>query len=237
MSDTSTHEQHQEEEWDASKHGGMSREELRAYADKLDLEVRQLPLEDVYDTIQQDTHILFYGAVFCPYTQQYTAVWLNMQYQFDFYNLNQTQHFSLAKVQCANNQPLCFHYMRDEGFPTIVLYHKGHYITEFQDRDNIWDFVQKTVEIVKQGKPEEEFERTDGSLVVPMKAHEMDVISHNKLEEEAIGGQEGIVATVFPIELLVLAVGVLMFAAFIMRRAFAARKNRGVYVPVQEPRM
>ncbi|KAI9328090.1 hypothetical protein BDR26DRAFT_874597 [Obelidium mucronatum] len=157
-----------------------------------------------------------------------------MQYQFDFYHLNETEHFSLAKVQCGDNQPLCFHYMRDVGFPTIVLYHKGHYITEFLERDNIWDFVQKTVETVKQGRQDIEFSRPEDSLVVPMKEHEMDVISHNKLEEEAIGGTVGIAETVIPVEMLVLVVGFLIFAGFVVRKA-VTRKGKG-YAPVEEGR-
>ncbi|KAJ3295801.1 hypothetical protein BCR33DRAFT_853631 [Rhizoclosmatium globosum] len=228
----------EEEEWDASKHGGFSKEELRAYADKLDLDVRQLPLDKVYDTIQQGTHILFYGAVFCPYTQQFTAIWLNMQLSYDFYKLTEVPNISIAKVQCADNQPVCFNYMRDEGFPTVVLYHKGHYIQEFMDRDNVWDWVQKQVEIVKAGREEQEWGAIKKGLVKekPSKvekvaAHQFDQISHNKLEEEVIGGKVGILETVFPVEMVVLVIGVLLVAGFVLRKAVL---RKGKYSAVQE---
>ncbi|KAJ3076588.1 hypothetical protein HDU98_002108 [Podochytrium sp. JEL0797] len=225
------HHNGDEEEWDAEKHGGMSREALREYADKLDLEIRQMPLDNVYDSIQSGTHVLFYGAVFCPFTQQFTAIWLNMQYALDFYHLNETETFTVAKVQCADNQPLCFHMMRDDGFPTIVLYHQGRYISEFKDRDNVLDFVQQQVAIVKDGKQLESWGHVMGSeesLVTLPEQHSMDAISHNQLEAESIGGAVGITETVVPVELIALFVGVIMFSVFVIRRS--AKRS---YAPIR----
>ncbi|KAJ3351894.1 hypothetical protein HDU83_008527 [Entophlyctis luteolus] len=182
--------------WNNDNHGGMSRSELMEYAIKLDKDIRQIPVDSVYATIQNGTNLVFFGAVFCPYTQQFTAIWLNMQYAFDFYHLNDIPGLSIAKVQCAETQPKCFHYMRDQAFPTIVLFYNGHYVEELFDRDHVWDYIQKQSEIVKESRFEEYTSKfTSASLVTELKDEQLEIISPERLEMESIGGTDGIMRT------------------------------------------
>ncbi|KAJ3064168.1 hypothetical protein HDU98_000122, partial [Podochytrium sp. JEL0797] len=124
---------------------------------------------------------------------QFTAIWLNMQYALDFYHLNETESFTTAKVQCADSQPLCFHLMRDDGFPSIVLYHQGRYISEFKDRDNVWDFVKQQVDIVRSGKQLESWgdvmDLEDSRVTLP-EQHSMDAISHTWKQNRLAGPLE-----------------------------------------------
>ncbi|KAJ3241049.1 hypothetical protein HDU78_002016 [Chytriomyces hyalinus] len=206
------------DDWDASKHGGMSREELRAYADKLDLDVRQLPVDKVFDTIQNGTHIFFFGAVFCAHTQQFTAIWLNAQFFLDFYYPN-TPNFSIAKIQCGDNQTLCFNLMRDEGYPTVVLFHNGVYVQEAPDRNEIWPFMEKTVKSVAAGNFSDMVGK--GSVVVKP-VIETKMISHEKLEQEAVGGKAGMMESMLPVSLICTLVLVVLVATFIARRKSGA---------------
>ncbi|KAI8617598.1 hypothetical protein BC830DRAFT_1112817 [Chytriomyces sp. MP71] len=229
-----------EEEWDASKHGGMSREQLREYADKLDLEVRQLPLDQVFDSIQNGTHILFFGSVICAHTQQFTAIWLNAQYKLDFYAYNQVPHFSFAKVQCADNQPLCFNLMRDEGYPTIVLFHEGIYVEEYRgDRDYVYDFVEHHAKVAVLGDFSEYAGK--GSIVERPVIEEVHFISHQGLAVEAVGGTKGLMESMLPVSLVCTLLGVVLVAAYLLRRFWkkgssskvSSSSSKGKYTPIE----
>ncbi|KAJ3110795.1 hypothetical protein HK100_002906 [Physocladia obscura] len=223
----------QADSWESDKHGGMSRQELQDYALLLDKQIRMLDIESVYDTVQNGTHLLFFGAYFCPHTQQFTAIWLNMQYKYDFYHLDEVKDLSIAKVQCADNQPLCFHYMRDEAFPTVVLFHNGHFIEELINRDFVWEYVEKQVEVVRNNQQSVEYAAqiaSPGSLVVlPAVDAVQEVVSHEELEVESIGGAKGIIETVLPVSVFTVLIAFVLVAAFLVRRRSL---DKGKYVPV-----
>ncbi|KAJ3392258.1 hypothetical protein HDU84_004523 [Entophlyctis sp. JEL0112] len=171
--------------WNNDNHGGMSRSELMEYAIKLDKDISESWLAKI---LQMSINTAF------------VSQWLNMQYAFDFYHLNDIPGLSIAKVQCAETQPKCFHYMRDQAFPTIVLFYNGHYVEELFDRDHVWDYIQKQSEIVKESRFEEYTSKfTSASLVTELKDEQLEIISPERLEMESIGGTDGIMRTVTPV--------------------------------------
>ncbi|KAJ3076586.1 hypothetical protein HDU98_002106 [Podochytrium sp. JEL0797] len=190
---------HEVEEWDPSIHHGMTRTEFRAYSDTLDKSIRQLPVDTLFETIQNGTHIFFFGAVYCPYTQAYNEHWLAMQQQYDLDPVvwNQVQ---IAKIQCATNQPLCFRWMNgEEGFPTIVLYHEGSFVEELNDRDHVWEFIQDRAKELRER----------GRLLLPGE-HSKELLTHAE-----DGGTGGMTPTVVALEFLLCTVIVVLF---VMRR-------------------
>ncbi|KAI8617596.1 hypothetical protein BC830DRAFT_87391 [Chytriomyces sp. MP71] len=119
----------------------MDAAELRAYADQLDPLMRHLLIDSLFDTIQNGTHVVFFGAAWCPYTQQYTPVWLNAQDQLAYHH--PSTRLQMHKISCQDAQHKCFHYMRerDNAYPTVVLFRDGDYIEEVIDRDRVWEYI------------------------------------------------------------------------------------------------
>ncbi|KAJ3401643.1 hypothetical protein HDU80_005837 [Chytriomyces hyalinus] len=130
------------ETWDASKFGGLSKEELKAQADVMDAKVCCTETDPSADTSPPP------GAVFCPHTQFFTRQWLSAQRHLDFMDLK-VPGFEMAKVQCALQQSLCFNLQRDHGYPTVVLYHEGLYVQELLPLTDLWPFIENTTIAVK----------------------------------------------------------------------------------------
>ncbi|TPX68275.1 hypothetical protein CcCBS67573_g07241 [Chytriomyces confervae] len=207
------------ETWDASKFGGLSKEELKAQADVMDAKVWQLDAERVFDSIQNGTHLLFFGAVFCPHTQFFTRQWLSAQRHLDFMDLK-VPGFEMAKVQCALQQSLCFNLQRDHGYPTVVLYHEGLYVQELLPLTDLWPFIENTTIAVKTNN----FTRFTeiGTKVLDPAKFDAEGVS-SKMAQESVVAQVEMFENTAPVSLFCLVVVLSVFSLFIVRRVRIVR--------------
>ncbi|KAI9341821.1 hypothetical protein DFJ73DRAFT_609538, partial [Zopfochytrium polystomum] len=114
------------------------KEALRSAADEADKSIRHLAHADVPTTIAKGVHILFFGAVWCKYTQRFTPKWLEVQKEADAKGWNTVEGFGYFKVECSENESYCIqNHHTDTGYPTINLYVNGAYVEEYLGMDDV----------------------------------------------------------------------------------------------------
>ncbi|KAI9337669.1 hypothetical protein DFJ73DRAFT_779742 [Zopfochytrium polystomum] len=105
------------------------KKELRSRADEADKSIRRLPHHEVPSVIASGVHILFFGAVWCKYTQRFTPKWLAVQQKADANGWNKADGFGYYKVECSEDE--------ESGYPTINLYVDGAYYEEYLGADDV----------------------------------------------------------------------------------------------------
>ncbi|KAJ3265289.1 hypothetical protein HDU77_005734 [Chytriomyces hyalinus] len=128
---------------DAEAKKRLRKEKIKALADLSDESIRHLPMPDVNATISNGTHLIFYGANYCPYTQKYTPLWLEFQQLYDRTPTWQSQ-FTIHKVQCAEDENFCVD-MGVDGYPTVLMFRNGVLVEEM-DTDDMSGSVQSFIE-------------------------------------------------------------------------------------------
>ncbi|KAJ3408946.1 hypothetical protein CcCBS67573_g03609 [Chytriomyces confervae] len=128
---------------DAEAKKRLRKEKIKALADLSDESIRHLPMSDVNATISNGTHLIFYGANYCPYTQKYTPLWLEFQQLYDRTPTWQSQ-FTIHKVQCAEDENFCVD-MGVDGYPTVLMFRNGVLVEEM-DTDDMSGSVQSFIE-------------------------------------------------------------------------------------------
>ncbi|KAJ3237863.1 hypothetical protein HDU81_008772 [Chytriomyces hyalinus] len=131
------------DENDAELKKQLRKQKIKALADLSDETIRHLSMSDVHATISNGTHLIFYGANYCPYTQKYTPLWLEFQKLYDLTPIWQS-HFTIYKVQCAEDENFCVD-MGVDGYPTVLMFRNG-VLMEEMDTDDMSGSVQSFIE-------------------------------------------------------------------------------------------
>ncbi|KAJ3321516.1 Thioredoxin domain-containing protein 5 [Blyttiomyces sp. JEL0837] len=108
---------------------------LRENADAADRSIRHVDHADVESFVANGVHLLFFGAVWCRFTQRFTPKWLEIQEEFDRRGWNQIPNFKIAKVECSNDELFCTKKHHVSGYPTLNLYIHGHLVNEYKGQD------------------------------------------------------------------------------------------------------
>ncbi|KAJ3411370.1 Thioredoxin domain-containing protein 5 [Chytridiales sp. JEL 0842] len=90
-------------------------------SDQADLEIQHTPLPTLRSTLSTGTHLIFFGAHWCPYTQTFTPKWLQLQTYFS----NQTHLLRMSKVECSVDEDGCMEGWGVDGYPTVFLFVEG----------------------------------------------------------------------------------------------------------------
>ncbi|KAJ3017180.1 UNVERIFIED_CONTAM: hypothetical protein HDU68_011811 [Siphonaria sp. JEL0065] len=126
----------------------LKKKMIKDAADKADLSITQLETTAVKAKTAQGTHLLFYGATYCPFTQKFTPKWLEFQNLYDS-KPEWNALFSIYKVQCAPDEEFCVGEGVD-GYPTLFFYSDGVRLEEV-DTDFLVPSVEAFVDRMSSG--------------------------------------------------------------------------------------
>ncbi|KAJ3234412.1 hypothetical protein HDU81_001451 [Chytriomyces hyalinus] len=213
------HSVHSNETWDASKFGGLSKEELKAQADVMDAKVWQIDAEKVFDSIQNGTHLLFFGLLLISNCIKMGTATDMLPPRRHFMDLK-VPGFEMAKVQCALQQSLCFNLQRDHGYPTVVLYHEGLYVQELLPLTDLWPFIENTTIAVKTNNFTR-FTEIGTKVLDPAKFGPEGASS--KMAQESVVAQVEMFENTVPVSLFCLVVVLSVFSLFLVRRVRIVR--------------
>ncbi|KAI8840119.1 hypothetical protein BJ741DRAFT_597994 [Chytriomyces cf. hyalinus JEL632] len=169
---------------DAEAKKRLRKEKIKALADLSDESIRHLPMSDVNATISNGTHLIFYGANYCPYTQKYTPLWLEFQKLYDQTPIWQSQ-FTIHKVQCAEDENFCVD-MGVDGYPTVFMFRNGVLMEEMDTDDmsaSVHSFIER--EAIKPTVAAEQSKSSDApsDIHTAITASASPPMTSNKLDE------------------------------------------------------
>ncbi|KAI8800832.1 thioredoxin-like protein [Cladochytrium replicatum] len=152
----------------------LTLDEIDDRAEQADLSIEFVDDEvfekEVLDPESGISWIVFFGDKFCGFCKRLTPKWLQIQNLAKKYNVLATHRLRIAKMDCTEIHNFCAEQGSD-GYPTILFYHKGKLVEEYQsehDITSLWDYVRSKADDivhdrVKFGVPPADVETSYGS--------------------------------------------------------------------------
>lgn len=118
-------------------------------ATESDKHINFISHSDLTSTLKNGTLVIFYGAVWCKFTQKFTPKYLSVQNRISNLKINPTVLFRMRKVECSTDELFCTEKHGLAGFPSMVLYQNGLKIEEYpfaDEEEEFYDYVKGVIE-------------------------------------------------------------------------------------------
>ncbi|KAJ3410996.1 Protein disulfide-isomerase A3 [Chytridiales sp. JEL 0842] len=84
--------------------------------------------------------LVFFGAVWCKFTQRFTPQWLQIQQKFEKEGWDKLENFKIVKLECSIDENYGVN-----GYPTLHLFINGELQGEYPGADTydaVWEYIQ-----------------------------------------------------------------------------------------------
>ena len=126
-----------------------AKELRKSRAQEADLEIEFITPTQLDAQLSSGTHIIFFGAQWCQFTQSFTPEYLDVQSRVKTENLFDGKSVQMKKLDCTNEADYCTKTRGVTGYPSIFVYQGGLKLDEYNSDANADSFYGWVKEKVK----------------------------------------------------------------------------------------